>query len=169
MRKVMSFNVTVFFFFLMVSCAVAVLDDNSTNQDQEQKQSNVVVQGQSVDGSKQSTTVNEGNTDIHSAVWPETPSTSGKEEKSIYSLFGGIGSNKTEEYLRIERAMQTLEKLHETKVNKKPIVSDEEYARGMRLLWYQLQDATRAPKLFGIWSKPGRGTHLFNLFGLLAF
>lgn len=156
---------------LLLFCASshALLDDNSTNQDQKQQQgqSQGQAQGQAaIQGNDQSSTINQGGDEntVTTAVWPETPSTAYKEEKAIYSLFGGIGSNKTEEHVRIQQAMQLSKTMFDQK-----IITEEEYKADMIKFYEQLKKALRPQKLLGFIPVAERGCSILNACGLLNF
>lgn len=123
------------------------------------------LQGQAaLQGNQQKTVIEGDEATVTTAVWPTTQSTAGKEEKSIYSLFGGIGSNKTEEHLKIEHQLKILDVMLE-----KNVISEMDYKEELVKLYDQLKAANRAPKLFGIIPFAGRGCNAINCCGLLSW
>ena len=174
---------------LAIPSFAGIGDDNSTNQDQGQAQGQIQGQGQdqgqlqgqgqgqaqaavaaqgqlgivgqSSDNS-QTTNIGGDENTVTTAVWPTTASTQSKEEKSIYSLFGGIGSNKTEEQIRIVNQMQVTEKLF-----KDGIITEEVYQADLVKAYDQLKKSNKNQKLFGVLPIAERGCNALNACGLL--
>lgn len=161
--------------------AIADITQNSPSQgqDQAQGQQQGQAQGQAavaaqaqgqlgVVGQKaennQGVTVGGDDIDTVTAVWPVVPSSPNKEEKALYSLFGGIGSNKTEEHIRIQQAMQIAETLFKNKV-----ITEDEYKVDLQLLYKQLKASIKPQKLFGVLPIAQRGCSILNGCGLLAW
>lgn len=146
--------------------------DNSVNNkayggdaDQKQKQSQYQGQNQSTKQANGQTTNIGGDTnEVTTAVWPSTPSTQSKEERSIYTLFGGIGSNNTEAWIRLQEQM---------KINKvlldQGVISQEEYQVEARAIYKQLKRANREKKLLGITTFAADSCNVLNACGLLSF
>jgi len=141
-----------------VSKAKAVSDSDSLAV---QGQLGIVGQGTEVENK---VVIEGNNTEVLSTSWPTTQSTAGKEEKSIYSVFGGVGSNETEEHLKIEHQLKVLDTLLE-----KNLIDEEEYDKEVKSLYKQLKEANKAPKLLGFIPFGGRGCSLLNVCGLLAW
>ena len=164
---------------LTFTCGICFADDphnqvvggdieqsQAQDQDQYQGQSQVGVQGQkSRQANDQVVNVSsEDKTEVTTAVWPSTQSTSGKEERTVSSLFGSLGSNRTEEFIRIGNQLQVLE------VMRKNAVLDElAYKEEVWKLYKQLQDANRPQKLLGVLPIAQRGCNLLNLCGLATW
>ena len=111
----------------------------------------------------QITSTTDSEKDVTAAIGNLSKSDS-KEEKSVYSLFGGIGNNKTEEYIRVQQAMQVCEKLHTDK-----IITDTEYTSDMKALYKQLKAAVKPQKLLGVIPIAERGCSIINGCGLLTW
>lgn len=171
-------------FFCLTFFRVGVADNNhhNTNQEQkayggdaeqEQKQNQGQLQGQAqgqvginkaVGTGNETTVVNEEDTEVNAPTWPETPSTSTKEEKSVYSLFGGFGNNRTEEYVRIERQLKILDAMFE-----KSLIERDFYNKEVMRLYKQLNDSNKPQKLLGVLSIAQRGCSILNLCGLATW
>lgn len=142
---------------LAATCSWALLDDNSTNldshQDQQQKQSAVASQAQNqgqlgIVGQKaqndQDVTIEGDSTKVNAPTWPTTPSTEGKNEQTIYSLFGGIGNNKTEAHLRLTHQMQITEKLFADGV-----IDQQTYKKDTAAAYSALKKNNADPRILG--------------------
>lgn len=159
-------------FLLLIACLLIILLPETSHSGESghrrksyQKQGQFQIQGQqSKQKNSQNLFIEEGEENITTAVWPTTPSTHGKEEKSIYSLFGGIGSNKTEEHLKIEHQYRILETMKMA-----GLVEEEDYQAEAKKLYKQLQRSNRPPKLLGIIPFAGRGCNFLNICGLAAW
>ena len=163
---------------LLLSTGAYALGDAEQSQRQGQGQEQGQMQGQGqiaaqaqgqlgIVGQKssndQSTTINQGgdDTETYANAWPTVPSSPTKEEKAIYSLFGGIGSNKTEEHIKIQQAMQIAETL-----KKNGILTDEEYKTDLLKLYKQLKASLKPQKLLGFIPIAERGCSVLNLCGM---
>ena len=146
--------------------------DNSVNNkayggdaDQHQKQSQYQGQNQSAKQANGQTTNIGGDTnEVTTAVWPTTPSTASKEEKSIYSLFGGVGSNNTESWIRLQKQLELNRSLYD-----QGIISQDEYFVEARAIYKQIKRANRERKLLGITTFGADGCTALNACGLLSF
>ena len=147
--------------------------DNSGNSEQNQKQKtkSTAIQGQlgevSTDVSTPvATKVNIEGDDVeaYANTWPTTPSTPGKEERSLGSIFGSLGFNKTEEQVRLVEQMKITEKLFADGV-----ITKEEYDTDMRRAYKQLKSSNKGDKLLGIIPFAGRGCNVINGCGLLSW
>lgn len=138
-----------------------VAEGGNAHQAQGQLNSQVAKQGNT-----QNTTIggDENNTKITNAVWPVTPSSMNKEERSVYSLFGGVGNNKTEEQIRLLNQMQITEKLY-----KDGVIDDVTYQDDTRKAYEQLKKSNRNPKLLGVLPIADRGCNVLNVCGMLTW
>lgn len=161
---------------LVVGVAFAAFDDNSTNataiqgqgqqqgqmQGQGQGQGQIAAQGQGQLGIVSTDTSIDGDdVEVNAPTWPVAPSTANKEEKAIYSLFGGIGSNKTEEQIRLIEQMKITEKLKAD-----GLIDQATYETDTLNAYNQLKKSNRNQKLFGVLPIADRGCNLLNLCGL---
>jgi len=120
-------------------------------------------QGQSSDqGNAQTTNIGGDETKVTTAVWPQTPSTADKEEKTISSLFGSIGNNKTEEYIRLQKQMELSKSLLD-----QGLLTTEQYKKDVLASYEQLKRANKEQKLFGVLPIAERGCSVINACGLL--
>lgn len=147
----------------VTSVCYAAFDDNSQHnlqgQLQGQAQGQIAAQGQLGEVSVN----NSGDeTEVNAPTWPETPSTANKEEKAIYSLFGGIGSNKTEEQIRLVEQMKITEKLKAD-----GLIDQATYEKDMLSAYNQLKKSNRNQKLLGVIPVADRGCNVLNVCGLL--
>jgi hypothetical protein len=111
-----------------------------------------------------SASLHEGDTEVVSVDWPNSPSTEGKAESSVYTLFGGINSNVSEEHVRIQHQMQIAIKAHEFGA-----LSDDEMKAELKALYQQIKASNRAPKLIGILPIAQRGCSVLNVCRLLLW
>lgn len=173
MRKLLVL-IAVVFALMATKCYAGIGDDNSVNNkayggdaDQHQKQSQYQGQNQnqsSKQANGQTTNIGGDTNEVTTAVWPTTPSTSTKEERSIYTLFGGIGSNNTEMWIRLQEQM---------KINKvlldQGVITQEEYQVEARRIYKQIKRANREKKLLGVTTFAADGCNVLNACSLLTF
>ena len=130
------------------------------DQDQKQKQGQVGInkQGQAQGqvginkavgaGNETSTNVeSHDNTDVEvlSPTWAPTPSTQGKEETKVYSLWGGLDANEIARDVRVDHQIKTLKLL-----NDEGIIDDEIYSLRLNDIYYQLAKENKTAKVLGI-------------------
>jgi hypothetical protein len=135
------------------------LQGQAQGQAQGQLQGQIAAQGQL---GEVSTSVEGDDVEVNAPTWPETPSTANKEEKSIYSLFGGIGSNKTEEQIRLVEQMKITEKLKAD-----GLIDQATYEEDILTAYKQLKKSNRNQKLLGVIPVADRGCNVLNACGLL--
>lgn len=99
---------------------------------------------------------------VYGNTWPVTPSTAGKEEKSLSSIFGGFGWNKTEEQIRLVEQIKVTEQMKAAS-----LISKEEYEVDMIAAYEQLKHSNKNQKWLGVLPIATRGCNVLNLCGLL--
>jgi len=165
--------------FMLISAPTAFafgdFEDNSNNydQDQKQKQQQGQLQGQAQGqvGINKQSAVGQGNTtsvsshddtEVITAVWAPTPSTAGKEEGKVYTIFGGVDTNEPSREVRVDHHIKTLKLFKQ-----EGIISDDEYVAEMRLVYERLKQQNGQKRVLGLlWKTEGR--HVANLFGLAS-
>ena len=135
------------------------------------KNSNKNAQGQGQIGINEAvgqgnTTTTNLNTDqettVYAPTWAPTPSTQGKEESKVYSIWGGIDTNELSRDVRTDHQIKTLKLLQAEN-----IIDAEQYANEMIEVYESLEFENNRTRFLGfLWKTKGR--HLGNLFGILA-
>lgn len=113
-------------------------------------------------GNSETNVSNREDTEVLAPTWAPTPSTTGKEEGKIYTLWGGIDSNELSRDARVDHHIKTLILFF-----KEGIITEGEYRAEMREVYIRLKQQNKSKRTLGIlWKTEGR--HIGNCLGLCA-